>query len=430
MRPILFGKYQYIENSDEWDLHPRGIHFLTSETEKAWNIPMTWQTIRAKDASANDLGEAPIIFISGRGPLVLDRRQKQALKDYINAGGFIFAEACGGDGCGDATAFDQSFRAVMKELFPESSLEVLGAEHAVWTANFAINPRELYGLNSCCRTSVIYSPKPLSCYWQLDRNSFLKVIDKKIVEEIEEARNLGINVAAYATGRELYSRLSRPKIENLDENRVLENRVLTYPQLEVFVGTDDAPNAWENMLDGFTNATRFTIDPEKKKVPLQFEEMANYPFLFFHGRNAFDFTAEELEAVRRYLDAGNFLFVDSICSSQEFNRSFEAAIEKIFPGQLKDIPRDHPIWQDTYINPLDKVTIRRPDSTQPQGFAAESTYPRMKGVELDGRLVLVFSPLDLSCAMENAAANQCHGYSKKDASLIATRVLLYALFSD
>jgi hypothetical protein len=45
----------------------------------------------------------------------------------------------------------------------------------------------------------------------------------------------------------------------------------------------------------------------------------------------------------------------------------------------------------------------------------------------DGRVAAVLSPYDLSCAMENAAASQCVGYSKDDASKIAVNVVLYAL---
>jgi hypothetical protein len=48
-------------------------------------------------------------------------------------------------------------------------------------------------------------------------------------------------------------------------------------------------------------------------------------------------------------------------------------------------------------------------------------------VELDGRLAVVFSPLDISCAMENAASLECKGYLREDAARLGVNLLLYAL---
>ncbi len=432
LRPILFGKYQYTESSNEWDLHPEGIHFLTRETEKAWNLPMTWQTIRAKEATANDLREAPILYIAGREKLILTEQQKKALKDYVENGGFIFAEAYQGDGCGDAVPFDTSFRELMAELFPDAPFEPLGAEHPVWTANYLIKPNPgwpVYGLQTCCRTGVIYVSRNLTGYWRLDRPAFLDKFPANVSEQIVELRKFGVNVAAYATGRELLQRLSRPKLVDR-EVTVLKNRVLNYPKLQHAGGADDAPNAWKNILLEFAGQTQFTIDMEKKVIPVNFAEMANYPLLFLHGRNALGFSAEERQAIKKYLENGNLLFIDSICSSAEFNQSIEEELEKIFPGGLKPIPANHPIWQATYGHDLKTVTLRTPDFQAPQGYVEQKTAPQLKGIEIEGRWAVVFSPYDLSCAMENASANQCQGYAKEDAAKIAVNVLLYALLVD
>ena len=53
--------------------------------------------------------------------------------------------------------------------------------------------------------------------------------------------------------------------------------------------------------------------------------------------------------------------------------------------------------------------------------------PLLEGVQLDGRLVVVFSPYDISCAMENQASMECKGYIRADAARIGVNVILYAL---
>jgi len=44
---------------------------------------LNWQTIEGRFATADDLLEAPVLFISGRDSLRLSSKQKEALKKYI-----------------------------------------------------------------------------------------------------------------------------------------------------------------------------------------------------------------------------------------------------------------------------------------------------------------------------------------------------------
>ena len=57
----------------------------------------------------------------------------------------------------------------------------------------------------------------------------------------------------------------------------------------------------------------------------------------------------------------------------------------------------------------------------------EQTAPVLEGILIDGRLVVVFSPYDLSCALENQASIECKGYVREDAAKIGINVLLYAM---
>ena len=97
-RPVVIAKAKY-EDGREWDLHAGGVPNLTRHIEKAWQRELTWQTIDLQAATVGDLLEAPVLFISGRQPLKLSREQREHLRMYVEQGGFIFAEACDGDGC-------------------------------------------------------------------------------------------------------------------------------------------------------------------------------------------------------------------------------------------------------------------------------------------------------------------------------------------
>ena len=127
---------------------------------------------------------------------MFDDRGKRNLRDFVEQGGFILAEAC----CGRAE-FDQRFRVLMKEIFPEpgSELHLLGPEHADLAGQEPDRRRRSIrsgGSSIGCRTVVVYSPEDLSCYWnQAERSPTHPAVVMAI--------KLGQNIVDYATGREM-----------------------------------------------------------------------------------------------------------------------------------------------------------------------------------------------------------------------------------
>ncbi len=436
LRPVLFGRYELPE-SGLGQLHPTGLHYMTRQVEQAWNIPLNWQTVDATKADVNDLRESPVLFISGRDEIRLNAQQKSELKRYIESGKFVFAEACQGDGCGDNVAFDRSFRELMAELFPESRLEPLGVDHPVWNAHFQIRQPDagwpLLGLQACCRTSVVFCPRNLSGYWQLDRPGIFEDCPEAVQKQIGYCRQIGVNVAAYATNRVLEEKLD---VNELGDSVVesLTGRALVFPKLRLGGGDDDAASAWGNIQDFVASESSLQIDREKRFVSPNLEQMSDYTMLFSHGRQRFNLGPEQREAIRQYIDNGGFLFVDTICSSPDFADAFRREMAQIFPDHsLQPIPPEHPLWNDSKFGfPLakDRVELRHPDSQAANGYRAEMTVPKLEGIEIEGRMVVIFSPFDLSCAMENASASNCEGYKRDDAAKIATNVILYRMRAD
>jgi hypothetical protein len=447
-RPVVFGKYQHSVTND-WDRHPKGIHYLTRQIENDWNLKLNWQTVRGIDADVDDLLEAPVLYISGRDELRLTAKQEDNLKKYIENGGFIFAEACQGDGCGDNVAFDRSFRNLIGRLFPDSALEALPADHPIWSANYRIQKPDpnwpVLGVQACCRTSIVYVPRNLTGFWRLNRKNLIDVMPRRVADEISYTTKIGVNVAAYATGRELDDKGERPKIAAVKNFEMLAGRNLHFPKLNHAGGADDAPNAWRNLLNeikyrepstgdqGNPTGVALRLKMEKKMISPIKEQLAEHPFVFMHGRNDFSFTREEQEAIKRYLELGGFIFADSICSSPEFTTAFRREFSKIFRDQkLKAIADSHPLFNDgRYGWPLHEgVLLNTPDPDAQNGYRQRTIPPVLESLEVNGRLAVVFSPYDISCAMENATATQCEGYQRESAVKIGTNVILYRLRSD
>lgn len=427
--PIAIGKYQY-GNDMDWDSHPKGIHYLTARLEDQWNQKLNWQTVSGPEASVDDLLEAPVLFLSGRDQLPMSAQQKENLKKYLDNGGFLFAEACQGEGC-DKGDFDRQFRHLMKELFPDNELEVLESSHPIWNAHYPLlaNPeRPLLGLKACCRTAVVYCPANLSCYWALDRRGIKETANRGLVDRIEYCGRLGVNVVTYATGRMLKDKGETPKVieEKVD---LLTHRVLEFPKLLHNGGADDAPNGLRILLRKMqTLGMRVKLD--KNLLSPADDNLFDYPFVFMHGRSSFRFTDQERQTLKTYLENGGFLFVDSICSSKQFTRSFRDEIKNITGQSLRAIPADHEIWDSRYGGVIENVTLRTRDNKAAGGFVSSVREPELEGLQINGRLAVVFSPNDLSCALENATFSQCDGYIHEDAARIGQKVILYSLLSD
>lgn len=450
-RPVLVSKVRYTTTND-WNKHPAAVANLTRRVEKAWKRDLTWQTFdlnprqfeglrgaaleEARERQVRDMLESPVLLISGSQDFTLTDNEVQCLRKYVDNGGFIFAEANDGNGC-NGQAFDTAFQREMARVFPDSKLRKLPPDHAVWFAQQRIDPKHLpegmwlYGIDACCRTSVVYSPRSLSCYWELMR---VRRTDypAKVAGEVETCLRIGENVLTYATNRELKDKLDRPSVTLAESGPEAEARgVLAVAKLSHSGGSDDAPHALANMLRVAEKQLDLRVSTETRLIAATDAELMNFPVTFMHGRRAFQWTAAERKALGSYLERGGFLFADSICASPQFTESFRREMKAVFPqAKLVRLTADHPLLTNEYRGfDLKSVTLRDPQNRGGESLAAQAvkTEPFLEAIEIDGRVCVVFSPYDLSCALENQSSLECKGYIKQDAARIGVNILLYAL---
>jgi hypothetical protein len=429
-RPVVIAKLKHGRGQD-WDSHRSAVQNLTRCVEQRWFQKLSWQTIDIHAASVNDLFETPILFLSGQKALEFTAEQKQRLKSYVSQGGFLFAESC----C-EGEDFDRSFRKLMKELFPDQPLRLLPPEHPVWFAEAPVKPehmRPLYGVNACCRTSVVYCPQSLSCLWELSRGPRDSGYPKAVQEQINACLRIGANVIAYATNRELKDKLARPQLAGREaEKDALARGTLVVPMLAHTGGSEDAANALANLLR--VTSAELGVALATAARPLAADEplLLDHPVAFIHGRRDFQWTAKQRKALATYLLRGGFLFGDAICASPQFAAALRREIKAALPeANFVTLPADHPLLSREFRGyDLATVTLRDPQlraGDDPLKSKLLKIKPLLEGVEIDGRLAVVFSPYDLSCALENQASLDCKGYVREDAARIGTNVILYAL---
>ena len=157
-------------------------------------------------------------------------------------------------------------------------------------------------------------------------------------------------------------------------------------------------------------ASGLDVNLKKNLVDADHKQMRDFPILFMHGRTGFEFTAEQRQAVKGHLESGGFIFANSICSNQEFTNSFRKEMREITGIAPAPIPAADPIWSNEFNGkPIREVMLRERKPEVQGGFEEKIGPPQLEGIEFEGRYgyAVVFSPWDLSCALENQTVSQC-----------------------
>ncbi|MEZ6115128.1 MAG: DUF4159 domain-containing protein [Pirellulaceae bacterium] len=198
-------------------------------------------------------------------------------------------------------------------------------------------------------------------------------------------------------------------------------------------GHDDAPSALTNLLRTTGQQLHLRVSDEKRILPITDANLPKYPIAFMHGRRSFRLSDAERKSLRSYLENGGFLLADAICANPEFEKAFRTELKQVFPDQsLERIAPTHPLLTNAYQGyDIRSVQLRDPknraDVDSPLEARLEKVTPKLEMLELNGRVVVVFSPFDLSCSLQNQASLECKGYVQSDAAKIGVNLILFAM---
>lgn len=406
--PIVINKLTHGPAGD-WNNSPNDVNNLVAFLAERWSLRLNWQIVDPAVATVEDLLQAPIVQFSGHDAPEFSPREKQLLRQYVEEGGLLLADA----NC-STEAFDQGFRKLMAELFPEEGqpLRRIEPEHGVWTSLFELKPDwPLFGIDVGCRTAVFYSPQDLSCQWEYAHE-----------EDSLMALRLGANIVAYATGPEdLHDKLEERKTyENIPEDEIRRN----YLQIAKIRHNGDwnpAPLAVRNLMLSLREIAKIDVVAQERPIDVLDPNLANYPLVYMHGRTGFQMDRKEREALAEHLANGAVLFADACCGNPKFDEAFRKWMAEMFPDRkLEQIPLEHEIYTTRIGYDLRKVDYG-PALGNRQG------PPILEGVEIDGRYVVLYSKYDLGCALQRQQSRDCKGYTHDSAIKIASNIVLYAL---
>jgi hypothetical protein len=139
------------------------------------------------------------------------------------------------------------------------------------------------------------------------------------------------------------------------------------------------PNEEVNLLSFIKQNTNIDVNPKYEFVEILSENFFSYPFIFMTGHGNISFTEEEARRLRRYLEAGGFLYADD---DYGMDKAFRREIRKVFPDQkLVELPFTYGLYHCHFDFPNGVPKIHEHDGKPPQGF----------GLFYKGRLVVYYT---------------------------------------
>jgi hypothetical protein len=167
---------------------------------------------RMIDIGGKALFDYHMVFMHGRNSFTLTPNERKQLREYVERGGTILADSI----CASA-AFTESFRAEMKQIFPQNALEPIPVTDVMFTTKYngfdlskvtrrqprgaadgpldaakRVGPPELEGIKIADRYGVVFSKYDLSC--ALERHDSLECEGYTR----DDAERISLNVLLYS----------------------------------------------------------------------------------------------------------------------------------------------------------------------------------------------------------------------------------------
>lgn len=409
--PPAFAKLQYGEG-DDWNLNPRDVANLTRRMWQAYERPLNWHTVGIDEPV--EAFEAPVLFISGSKAATFDDAQVAKLRDYVERGGTIFAEAADG-----SPAFRASMAALLGRIFPAAehpgvALAPLEADHPIYTVvkhPWRDRP-PLSAASDGVRTVFVLSEGYLAADWQTDRVES---------DSFALAMNLLFHVTAL---RPLDGRFATvPLPEDAGPKRDGEVRVA---RVEHGVGRDwdAAKHSWDRLRPYADHATGLALHGRPAVRLDQALAQSDVQLLHLTGRRALALSPAERTALAGFVERGGTVLIDAWGGSTAFAASAQALVEQTF-GPLEALAADDPLLTGFFIGGQDVSRVRYDLGARRRLRDAGRAVDRagLQVVRRDGRPAVIVSDVDLSAALAGVDVHEGAGYTPDSARALVANIV-------
>jgi len=119
---ITIARLQY-EGGGDWYANPSSLPNLLAAIRERTGIPVARREVNLRPLDPT-LRDYPYLYLTGHGDVRFSPAERDALRNYLLAGGFLHAD--------DNYGLDESFREELAEIFPDTELTEIPADHPVF----------------------------------------------------------------------------------------------------------------------------------------------------------------------------------------------------------------------------------------------------------------------------------------------------------
>ncbi|MDB5686840.1 MAG: hypothetical protein JWR77_1429, partial [Rhizorhabdus sp.] len=180
-----------------------------------------------------------------------------------------------------------------------------------------------------------------------------------------------------------------------------------------------------NIITSLIDYTTLRVDPKEHVVALADPKMLSAPFCYLAGHKLVEFSPAERRNFELYVRSGGFVLVDDCNHDIDglFAKSFEAQMAKIFGVKaLKKLSANHPVYRSFF-------TFPGPPNTgfELNGWGDDLVHDYLRGIDIDGRLGLLYSNKDYGCEWDYDWRNK--RFLAEDNTKFGVNIVMYALTS-
>lgn len=211
-----------------------------------------------------------------------------------------------------------------------------------------------------------------------------------------------------------HAALKRGATAVVDETPVRSDLTMLQCGNLVYAGNKSSVCFADSFLNDVSQKTALRVNKRFCPVRLDAEALFDYPFCVMSGNETFSLSDKERGHLRKYLAQGGFLLVSPGCSDEKWDKSFRQEIKICFPNHaLKPIPMAHPIF--SIVNQIPRLTDKNGKQVM------------LDGIEINGRLALVYSKEGLNDVANAKGCCCCGGNEIKSPALVNVNVFTYAV---
>ena len=203
----LVGSFTYqlmVGTFFEWTTDPTAVPGILSELAKRTGVKAKVD-FKAVAISDPQLLRNPLLLMTGNRAFYLTKKEQANLTRYLNSGGFLYVDDCGGA--------DWSLRRMIGQILPKAKLERIGPGHPIFKGPYKLpgipkvvdlyhGPAKMFGAKIGERLAIVYTyDTDMPCVWEkYPDGSYVHVI---AAAKREAAMKFGVNVLDFALRQHL-----------------------------------------------------------------------------------------------------------------------------------------------------------------------------------------------------------------------------------